>query len=285
MWVGLFKTVGSNPENLTMVIKRCIEINQRIIKEGYQIKGASATFSRKGAWSKHPKLTLQNSNGKKHVDLPKPSAPREAKMIIAMLYSLCHMNSVIDNAHVFYNDKKGLATSIASKHGPQKSEYMKSLIRNLNDESLIHQITESIEHPLPSELTALQRAMIKNLKEGYLPHDIACSVMKKFECDARDLEDEIEKIIRTKGITERHIPVGITWETISFLDHTDLEQKAIQTAVHAAEKEIDSLSEALEASEEKHAEAMANAIHHLEGRIEFLENRNLIARILNKVKM
>jgi hypothetical protein len=284
MWKGLFRTAGFNPENLEMVLKRCIIIDQRIKDEGYQIRGASATFSRKGTWSKHPKLTLQDSSGKKHVNLPKPSAPREAKMLVALLYSLCQMNSVIENAHVFYNDKKGLATSIASKHGPQKSEYMKSLIRDLNDERLIYRITESIESPLPGELTVLQKAMVENLKEGRLPHEVALALMEKFNCDARDLENQIEKISRVKGITERHTPEGISWGNISFLDHTDLEHESVAAAVEAAEREIDHLSATLEATEAKHAAALAKAMNQLEDRIDFLENRGFIARILNKLE-
>jgi hypothetical protein len=81
MWVGLFKTVGSNPENLTMVNKRYIEINQRVTKEGCQIKEASATFSKKAAWSKHPKLTLQDSNRQKSTPCLRPSKRQKKSML------------------------------------------------------------------------------------------------------------------------------------------------------------------------------------------------------------
>jgi len=283
MWEKVFKTVGYNPENIEMVIKRALEVEQIIIEQGFEIAGASATYNRKGIWSKNPKLTLVNSSGKDHKILPKPAAPREAKMLIALLYSLCHMNSIIDKAHVFYNDKKGTqATSIASKHGPEKSEYMKSLIRGLNDEEMIARLNESIETPLPEELTPLQRKMISNLSEGYLTDEIAHRLMTSHKCSARELEDEIDSIRRVKGITDRHIPSGIKWGSLKYLDHEDLLEEAVSTAIEAAEREIDTLATTLEAIEEKRSSEMASKVSTLEQRIEFLENRGLIARIFNK---
>tara|TARA_B110000211_G_C14037033_1_gene535051 strand:+ start:249 stop:1103 length:855 start_codon:yes stop_codon:yes gene_type:complete len=283
MWEKVFKTVGYNPENIEMVIKRALEVDQIIIEQGFEIAGASATYNRKGIWSKNPKLTLVNSSGKDHKILPKPAAPREAKMLIALLYSLCHMNSIIDKAHVFYNDKKGTqATSIASKHGPEKSEYMKSLIRGLNDEEMIARLNESIETPLPEELTPLQRKMISNLSEGYLTDEIAHRLMTSHKCSARELEDEIDSIRRVKGITDRHIPSGIKWGSLKYLDHEDLLEEAVSTAIEAAEREIDTLATTLEAIEEKRSSEMASKVSTLEQRIEFLENRGLIARIFNK---
>jgi len=285
MWNKVFRTVGYNPENIEMVIKRALEVNQIILEEGFEIAGASATYNRKGVWSKHPKLTLVNASGKDHKTLPKPAAPREAKMLIALLYSLCHMNSIIDKAHVFYNDKKGtLATSIASKHGPEKSEYMKGLIRGLNDEEMIAKLNESIETPLPEELTPLQRDMISSLSEGYLTDEIARRLMSSHKCSARDLEDEIESIRRVKGITDRHIPLGIQWGRLNYLDHEDLLEEAVSTAIEAAELEIETLAATLEVIEEKHSSEMASKVSTLEQRIEFLENRGLIARILNKLE-
>lgn len=266
-----------------MVIKRALEVNQIILEEGFEIAGASATYNRKGIWSKNPKLTLVNASGKDHKILPKPAAPREAKMLIALLYSLCHMNSIIDKAHVFYNDRKGaLATSIASKHGPEKSEYMKGLIRGLNDEEMIARLNESIETPLPEELTPLQRDMISSLSEGYLTDEIARRLMSSHKCSARDLEDEIESIRRVKGIIDRHIPIGIKWGRLEYLDHEDLLEEAVSTAIEAAELEIDTLAATLEAIEEKHSSEMASKVSTLEQRIDFLENRGLIARIFNK---
>ena len=283
MWNKVFRTVGYNPENIEMVIKRALEVNQIILEEGFEIAGASATYNRKGVWSKHPKLTLVNASGKDHKTLPKPAAPREAKMLIALLYSLCHMNSIIDKAHVFYNDKKGkLATSIASRHGPEKSEYMKGLIRGLNDEEMIARLNESIETPLPEELTPLQRDMISSLSEGYLTDEIARRLMSSHKCSARDLEDEIESIRRVKGITDRHIPSGIKWGRLEYLVHEDLLEEAVSTAIEAAQLEIDTLAATLEAVEEKHSSEMASKVSTLEQRIEFLENRGLIARIFNK---
>jgi hypothetical protein len=283
MWEKVFKTVGYNPENIEMVIKRALEVDQIIIEQGFEIAGASATYNRKGIWSKNPKLTLVNSSGKDHKILPKPAAPREAKMLIALLYSLCHMNSIIDKAHVFYNDKKGTqATSIASKHGPEKSEYMKSLIRGLNDEEMIARLNESIETPLPEELTPLQRKMISNLSEGYLTDEIAHRLMTSHKCSARELEDEIDSIRRVKGITDRHIPSGIKWGSLKYLDHEDLLEEAVSTAIESAEREIDTLATTLEAIEEKRSSEMASKVSTLEQRIEFLENRGLIARIFNK---
>jgi len=283
MWNKVFRTVGYNPENIEMVIKRALEVNQIILEEGFEIAGASATYNRKGIWSKNPKLTLVNASGKDHKILPKPAAPREAKMLIALLYSLCHMNSIIDKAHVFYNDRKGaLATSIASKHGPEKSEYMKGLIRGLNDEEMIARLNESIETPLPEELTPLQRDMISSLSEGYLTDEIARRLMSSHKCSARDLEDEIESIRRVKGIIDRHIPIGIKWGRLEYLDHEDLLEEAVSTAIEAAELEIDTLASTLEAIEEKHSSEMASKVSTLEQRIDFLENRGLIARIFNK---
>jgi hypothetical protein len=283
MWNKVFRTVGYNPENIEMVIKRALEVNQIILEEGFEIAGASATYNRKGIWSKNPKLTLVNASGKDHKILPKPAAPREAKMLIALLYSLCHMNSIIDKAHVFYNDRKGaLATSIASKHGPEKSEYMKGLIRGLNDEEMIARLNESIETPLPEELTPLQRDMISSLSEGYLTDEIAHRLMSSHKCSARDLEDEIESIRRVKGIIDRHIPIGIKWGRLEYLDHEDLLEEAVSTAIEAAELEIDTLASTLEAIEEKHSSEMASKVSTLEQRIDFLENRGLIARIFNK---
>lgn len=283
MWEKVFKTVGYNPENIEMVIKRALEVDQIILEQGFEIAGASATYNRKGIWSKNPKLTLVKSSGKDHKILPKPAEPREAKMLIALLYSLCHMNSIIDKAHVFYNDKKGTqATSIASKHGPEKSEYMKRLIRGLNDEEMIARLNESIETPLPEELTPLQRDMISNLSEGYLTDEIAHRLMSSHKYSARELEDEIDSIRRVKGITDRHIPSGIKWGSLKYLDHEDLLEEAVSTAIEAAEREIDTLATTLEAIEEKNSSEMASKVSTLEQRIEFLENRGLIARIFNK---
>ena len=282
MWERLFRTIGYNPENMEMVIKRTIEINQIISSEGYVITGASASFSRKRIWNKLPKLTLRNTEGKKHISLPRPTAPREAKTLIAITYSLCYLNDVIDSSHVFYNDKKGVESSIASKHGPQKSAYMKFLISNLNDERLIERLTKEISEPLPSELTELQRDIIEKLSEGYLIHATAIQLMQRYNCNACELEDELEQIRRIKGLSERHTPEGIHWEEISFLHHTELEQEAITNAIESAEREIDQLADALKASIETHTIEMEKVTAELIQRIDRLENRGLIARILNK---
>ena len=48
MWNKVFRTGGYNPENIEMVIKRALEVNQIILEEGFEIAGASATYNRKG---------------------------------------------------------------------------------------------------------------------------------------------------------------------------------------------------------------------------------------------
>jgi len=124
--------------------------------------------------------------------------------------------------------------------------------------------------------------MISSLSEGYLTDEIARRLMSSHKCSARDLEDEIESIRRVKGITDRHIPSGIKWGRLEYLDHEDLLEEAVSTAIEAAQLEIDTLAATLEAVEEKHSSEMASKVSTLEQRIEFLENRGLIARIFNK---
>ena len=273
VWGKLFKTTGLNPENTEIVIKRAIEINIIVLSEGYKIVGASAQFTRKGNWGTKPKLTVRNGDGKANIDLPKPSAAREAKMLVALLYALCSMNSVISSSYVFYNDKKGsLETSIASKHGPQKSAYMKGLIRDLNDENLVARLTEDAEAPHPEEVTALQREVIECLEKQYLPGKEAERIVEKYGISPVELEREISAISRIKGLRQRHMPAGISWKNMSFLEHSQKLEMEIQRSIDAAEDEINRLENELLSAQNQHAD-----------HIEKLRARGLIARIFNRV--
>lgn len=283
MWKKLFRTTGLNPENTELVLKKAIEANISITESKLDVIGSSASFTSKKRWQKRPKLTVTGDNGKRNISLPEPSSPTEAKFLVAVLYCLCSMNSVLRGAFLFYQDKKELLeTSIASRHGPEKSAYMKRLISDLSNVELIQRLTEEADTALPSEVTLIQHDIIKGLSERYISDDTAQEVMEKFEITPTGLEREISQIARIRGLKERHVPLGVLWGDISVLEHSQLLESAIKDALEAAENEINLLEKELKEADELRARDVSNATLELTNRLEKMKQRSLIARIFNR---
>lgn len=275
MWDQLFAVQEINPENTKMVIKRAIEINLTLLELDYLITGASGRFTDKGRWQTKPKITITDHDGKKNIPLPEPTNPTIAKALVAILYCLCSINSATGSAHLFFTDKnQDVSSSIASKHGPQKSNYMKSLIIDLNDEELISRLSEEFETSLPEGLSDIKRELIEGLRDRLVSEALATLLMDKYGKTPTELEFEVNEITRIKGLQERYVPLDIMWGNISTLEHSKSLEKAVKDSLYAAEAEIDELDKEL-------GEAIKYQTELAE-ELERVMRRNLLARILNK---
>ena len=138
-----------NPENVEQVITKAYLNVHELKKAGYEFNGATGKYTRKKKWLNSPKLIVKTSDGKFTVNLKMTTTPRASKFLIGVLYCLAWLDDNIKSANVNYNDQHGVVRGIASRHGPEKSDYMQSLIAKMNDENFMLELDGLIENPLP----------------------------------------------------------------------------------------------------------------------------------------
>ena len=83
---------------------------------------------------------------------------------------------------------------IASKHGPEKSDYMQSLIAKMNDENFMLELDGLIENPLPENLSELQRSILDATNVGTVSEDEVNNLMDTHDCSATDIQREYERL-------------------------------------------------------------------------------------------
>lgn len=151
---NLFHFPGvKNPENIEQVIRKAFLNVHELEKAGYEFNGASATYTRKKGWMKIPKISVTGTNGRVSISLSRNTTPTASKFMIAVLYCIAYLRNKTKSAELFYNDQHGKNRSIASRHGPEHSEYMQRLISKLNDENFMLELDALIENPLPENWT------------------------------------------------------------------------------------------------------------------------------------
>ena len=214
---NLFHFPGtSNPENVEQVITKALSIKE-LEKAGYKFRGANGKYTRKKKWQNNPKLSVTSSDGKVLINLKKTTTPTSSKFLIGVLYCSAWLENKIKSADVFYNDQHG-ENRIASKHGPEKSEYMQSLIAKMNDEEFMLGLNQLIENPLPETLTEIQRSMIEATRVGVVSEDEVRNLMDTHSCLATDISRQHERLKAMMGDDNR-VPNTINYPNITLLEH------------------------------------------------------------------
>ena len=166
---NLFRFPGTqNPDNFEQVVRKAFLNLHELKKAGYSYNGVSANYNRIKKWHKNPKLSVSNADGRVSIDLTKTTTPTASKFLIAVLYCTAYLEDKIKSADLYYDDQHGKTRSIASRHGPEHSEYMQSLISKMNDEDFMLELDGLIENPLPDNLSEVQRSILDATKIGTL---------------------------------------------------------------------------------------------------------------------
>lgn len=277
---NLFHFQGSqNPKNLEQVITDAFIILDGLNKENCVFNGTSGNYSLKKGWLKNPKLSITHpTDGRTNINLDRPSSTIASKYLVAVLYSIAYLKNKIQSAELFYEDKQGSKQSIASRHGPEKSDYMKSLISKMNDESFLNELEQLIEKPLPDHLTEVQRSLLDGAKQGVVSQSEVDNIMKAHEIRATELMREYDRLRVIMG-QDMRIPDQVVIPEIDLIKHEEQMQNTVEVRdrkighleadIARLDAEIDSLNSKL------NAEILEK---------EQLQNRGLIARILNRKK-
>ena len=277
---NLFIFQGSqNPQNLEHIIKEAFIILHSLEKEGCEFNGTSGTYHIKKGWMKNPKLSITHpTDGRININIDRPSSATTSKYLVAVLYSMAYLKQKIQSAELFYEDKQGPKKSIASRHGPEKSDYMKSMISKMNDERFLSELEQMVEKPLPENLTQVQRSLLNAVKQGVIPHTEVENILKIHDIKVSDLMREYERLEAIMGQDQR-FPSEVVVPEISLLAH----EEAVQTIVEVHDRKIRQL--------EADITRMNNEIESLNLRLtvetrekDMLQNRGLFARILNRKK-
>ena len=256
-------------------MSKAVEIKVTLDHEGFEVVGARGKVKKGTHWMAPPKISVKGKSGRKMVDLNSPKNQRQNKSLIALLYSMCHLSNAKQGANLFYSDNKGLATSLATKHGPDKSDYMKGLILVLENEEFIADLESKITRPLPENLTQLEMDIITESVEGLLSSDSVDKILQKHDITCEELEHSIKNLKASKEVENHRIPEKITWPKISLPDHFDALENKINSALNAANAEIGDLKSELEITKEK--------LRHTEEYNQRLISRTLLSRIINKI--
>lgn len=276
----LFHFQGSqNPKNLEQVVKDAFIILHDLEKEDCVFNGTSGSYNPKKGWMKNPKLSITHpTDGRTNINLDRPSSPIASKFLIAVLYSIAYLKNKIQSAELFYEDKQGPKQSIASRHGPEKSDYMKSMISKMNDESFLNELEQFIEKPLPDHLTEVQRSLLGATEQGVVSQSEVQNIMKTHDIEATELMREYERLKVILG-QDMRIPDQVVVPEIDLIKHEEQMQNIVEvrdrkignleTDIARLNADIDSLNSKLNAEIVKG---------------EQMQNRGLIARILNRKK-
>lgn len=272
---NLFHFPGvQNPRNIEQVVRKAFLNLHELKKAGFEFNGVSANYNRKKKWFKNPKLSITGSDGRVSVDLIKTTTPTASKFMIAVLYCTAFLGNKIKSADLFYNDQHGKNRSIASRHGPEHSEYMQSLISKMNDENFMLELNGLIENPLPENLSELQRSIIDATKIGVVSGEEVLNLMDTHDCSATDIQREYERL---KVIMEEdnRVPDKISFPKISLLEHEEIiDSQTTRQEIHNLKSANKSLREEVEIIKQK--------LHKAQDETKRLLGRNIIDRIFNR---
>ena len=194
--------------------------------------------------------------------------------MIAVLYCTAFLGNKIKSADLFYNDQHGKNRSIASRHGPEHSEYMQSLISKMNDENFMLELNGLIENPLPENLSELQRSIIDATKIGVVSGEEVLNLMDTHDCSATDIQREYERL---KVIMEEdnRVPDKISFPKISLLEHEEIiDSQTTRQEIH----NLKSANKSLRGE----VEIIKQELHKAKDETKRLLGRNIIDRIFNR---
>ena len=273
-WKKLFDTRSINPSNFKLIVSKAVHIKVILKHEGFEVVGARGRVKKGTFWMQPPKISLRSKSGKKLVDLETSNNQKQNKSLIALLYSICHLSNAKQGANLVYLDNKGIQTSLATKHGPDKSEYMKRLISVLEDVEFISGLESEITRPLPNNLTKLEIEIINASEKGVLSTESVDNLLAKHDLSCIQLENTVRDLKANKEVESHRVPKTINWPKISLPDHFDELENKINSALNAANAEIGDLKSELEITKEK--------LRHTEEYNARVLGRGLFARIFNK---
>ena len=272
---NLFHFPGAqNPRNIEQVVRKAFLNLHELKKAGFEFNGVSANYNRKKKWFKNPKLSITGLDGRISVDLIKTTTPTASKFMIAVLYCTAYLGNKIKSADLFYNDQHGKNRSIASRHGPEHSEYMQGLISKMNDENFILELNGLIEKPLPENLSELQRSIIDATKIGVVSEEEVRNLMDTHDCSATDIQREYERL---KVIMEEdnRVPDKISFPKIDLLEHEEImDSQTIRQELHDLKSSNKSLR--------KEVESIKQELYEAQSETKRLLGRNIINRIFNR---
>ena len=272
---NLFHFPGvKNPENVEQVITKAFLNLHELEKAGYEFNGASATYTRKNGWMKIPKISVTGTNGRVSINLGRNTTPTASKFMIAVLYCIAYLRNKTKSAELFYNDQHGKNRSIASRHGPEHSEYMQRLISKLNDENFMLELDAMIENPLPEDLTELQRSIIDATKIGVVSADNVRNLMKTHDCTASDIQRDFERLNAIMEEDNR-VPNKIKYPQIDLREH----EKIMDT--QTIRQEIQDLKSANK-NLQTEVETIKQELLEAQNETKRLLGRGLIDRIFNR---
>jgi hypothetical protein len=271
----LFDLPGNlNPENVEQVITKAYLNLHELKKAGCSFSGATGKYTRKKKWLNNPKLIVKTSDGKFTVNLKITTTPRASKFLIGVLYCLAWLDDNIKSANVNYNDQHGVVRGIASRHGPEKSDYMQSLIAKMNDENFMLELDGLIENPLPENLSEVQISILDATNVGTVSEDEVKNLMDTHECSATDILREYERL---KVIMEddNRVPNSINFPQIGLLEHENImDTQTMRQEIHGLKSTNKDLQTEVETIKEELLEA--------QNETKRLLDRGLIDRIFNR---
>ncbi len=272
---NLFRFPGTqNPNNIEQVVRKAFLNLHELKKAGYSYNGVSGNYNRTKKWHKNPKLSITSIDGRVSVNLTKTTTPTASKFMIAVLYCTAYLEGKIKSADLFYNDQHGKSRSIASRHGPEHSEYMQSLISKMNHENFMLELDGLIENPLPDNLSEVQRSILDATKVGVVSEDEVRNLMDTHDCSATDLLREYERL---KVIMEQdnRVPNEISFPKIDLIEH---EQIMDTQTMRQEIQELSSTNKELV----KEVETIKQDLLEAQNESKRLLGRNLIDRIFNR---
>lgn len=272
---NLFHFPGTqNPNNIEQVVRKAFFNLHELKKSGYAFNGVSANYNRNKKWFKNPKLSITGPDGRIPVDLIKTTTPTASKFMIAVLYCTAYLGNKIKSADLFYNDQHGKNRSIATRHGPEHSEYMQGLISKMNDENFMLELDGLIENPLPDNLSQIQRSILEGTKLGIVSEDEVRNLMDTHDCTATDIQREHDRL---KAIMEgdNRVPNSIDFPQINLLEH----EKIMDT--QTMRQEIQDLKSANK-NLQTEVETIKQELLEAQNETKRLLGRGLIDRIFNR---
>ena len=272
---NLFNFPGTrNPGNIEQVITNAFLNLHELKKAGYTFNGASANYTRKKKWHKNPKLSITGTDGRISINLMKTTTPTASKFLNAVLYSMAYLDNKIKSADVFFNDQHGQTQGIASRHGPEKSKYMQSLVSKMNDEEFMLELDGLIDNSLPENLSEIQHSILNATKQGVLTKDEVYNIMNVHECAATDIMLEFENL---QVIMEEdcRVPNRINFPKIDLIEHEQImDSHTLLQDIADLRYEISSLKSNIKTIKQKLFES--------ENKVMRLNRRGIISRILNR---
>lgn len=272
---NLFHFPGTkNPENVEQVITKAFLNLHELKKAGYTFHGANGKYTRKNKWLNNPKLAVKTSDGKFSINLKITTTPTASKFLIGVLYCLAWLDDNIKSANVNYNDQHGVVKGIASRHGPEKSNYMQSLIAKMNDENFMLELDGLIENPLPENLSEVQISILDATNVGTVSEDEVKNLMDTHDCSATDIQREYERL-KVMMEEDNRVPNNINFPQIGVLEH----EKIMDTQTKRQEiHELKSANKDLQTEVETIKQELLKAQYESKR----LLDRGLIDRIFNR---